>query len=118
MKDELKSLSLAVVLSFIAIYSVNHFFGLNNASSYQKTEINQIAQKLEKASELARIEEETLKTTEELINEESGINIENGAIKGSIRLMGGRFDNILLEKYSQTLDDESKKVELFAPNKT
>ena len=118
MKDELKSLSLAVVLSFIAIYSVNHFFGLNNASSYQKAEINQIAQKLEKASELARIEEETLKTTEELINEERRINIENSAIKGTIRLMGGRFDNILLEKYSQTLDDESKKVELFAPNKT
>ncbi|MBR5154624.1 MAG: membrane protein insertase YidC [Alphaproteobacteria bacterium] len=118
MKDEMKSLSLAIVLSFIAIYSVNHFFGYNQFGSLQETEKQKIAQKLNTVTSHVKIEENVLKTTGETISSEKRINIDNKTIKGSIRLKGGRFDNILLEKYNENLDDQSNKVELLAPNKT
>ena len=46
MKDELRSLSLAILLSFIAIYSVNYFFGIDKKSAVQRqiSEIEQAAE--------------------------------------------------------------------------
>ena len=48
MKDELRSLSLAILLSFIAIYSVNYFFGIDKKSAVQRqiSEIEQAAEQL------------------------------------------------------------------------
>ena len=117
MKDEFKSLSLAVILSFIAIYSVNIFFGVNKNTD-ELTKIQQIEEKLNKVTDLATNNEPILKEEIQEPIEEKRLNIDNGVVKGSIRLNGSRFDNLLLEKYSKTLDNKDEKVELLAQNKT
>ena len=51
MKDELRSLSLAVILSFIAIYTVNYFFNPQTDNiSKQVLEVEQANEELNKTS--------------------------------------------------------------------
>lgn len=54
----------------------------------------------------------------EAVRQDSRIHIKNASLTGSIRVKGARFDNLLLEKYKQTLEIDSPDVELFAPAKT
>lgn len=119
MKDELRSLSLAIVLSFIAIYSVNYFFGINKVSSVQKqvVSVEQAIDELGKP-ELAEGSNENINDTKEAVNEDSRISFANNSLVGSIRLKGSRFDNLSLTKYNETQEDNSPKIELLKPNMT
>lgn len=114
MKDELKSLSLAILLSFIAIYTVNYFFGINKTSAVQQqvSQMEQVSRELEKAKQ-----EETSapKSTEEVIAEDTRVQFRNNSVAGSIRLKGARFDNLYLTKYNVSLDNNNDKVELLKP---
>ncbi len=116
MKDELKSLSLAIVLSFIAIYSVNYFFGINKKSAVQP----QVAQVEEAVAESIKdtATPEVIKNTDEALAEDKRIAFHNNAVDGSIRLKGARFDNLSLSKYNVSLDENSPKVELLKPAHT
>ena len=118
MNDEKKSLTLAVVLSFIAIYSVNYFFGLNKP----QTSLEQSTAKIEQATVMAEpITEEhdsnVIKDTPTIVAEDARLAFQNNAVKGSIRLKGARFDNLFLKKYKETLDSD-ENVELLKPLKT
>ncbi|OSZ69121.1 membrane protein insertase YidC [Sphingomonas sp. IBVSS1] len=44
--------------------------------------------------------------------------IDTPRLKGSINLVGGRFDDLVLPGYRQTLDKASPPVRLFAPSRT
>ncbi len=113
MKDELKSLSLAIVLSFIAIYSVNYFFGINKKSTIQP----QVAQAEQAVVESIKETEAptTPKNTDEALAEDKRIAVHNNSVNGSIRLKGSRFDNLSLSKYNVSLEENSPKVELLKP---
>lgn len=113
MKDELKSLSLAIVLSFIAIYSVNYFFGINKKSTIQP----QVAQAEQAVVEsIKEIEAPTTpKNTDEALAEDKRIAVHNNSVNGSIRLKGSRFDNLSLSQYNVSLEENSPKVELLKP---
>ena len=50
--------------------------------------------------------------------QDARLKLENEKVSGSIRLKGARFDEVLLTKYKQTIEDNSPAVELFAPAKT
>ena len=117
MKDDLRALTLAIVLSFIAIYTVNYFFGINKSSTVQKqvSEVEQMAEKLNHAI----VEEKApvvAKTPQEIVAEDKRINFKNDAVSGSIRLKGARFDDLYLTKYNVSLDENSPKVELLKPS--
>lgn len=119
MKDELRSLSLAIVLSFIAIYSVNYFFGINKQSTVQK-QVTVVEQALNDSDRhvLSAIFDSGVKDTKEALNEDNRISFVNNSLSGSIRLKGARFDNLSLTKYNETLDADSPKIELLKPNLT
>ncbi|MBR5598641.1 MAG: membrane protein insertase YidC [Alphaproteobacteria bacterium] len=117
MKDELKSLSLAVVLSFIAIYCVNMFFGVN-VNTVEQTKIAQIEQELNKISSLPTNDNTINKDTKDVVVEEKRLEINNASVAGSIRLNGSRFDNLSLKKYNKELENDNKKIEILSPNKT
>ena len=75
MKDELRSLSLAVLLSFIAIYTVNYFFGINKQSSINNyaTKFEQAVNELENTptddvNNIDAIGEETIVTEDKRLN--------------------------------------------------
>ena len=109
MKEDLKSLSLAILLSFIAIYTVNYFFGINKKSTVQTqmAEIEQAAEKLNQVTAEKPVQK-VLKTAPEVLNEDARVNFSNDALKGSIRLKGARFDDLYLTKYNVSLDDVGK----------
>lgn len=116
MKDDLRSLSLAILLSFIAIFTVNYFFGINKSSTVQEqvSEIEQVAKKLEQVN----TENKVIKTTQEILAEDKRIDFKNDAVSGSIRLKGARFDDLYLTKYNASLEDNSSKIELLKPANT
>ncbi len=45
------------------------------------------------------------------------VEIDTPALRGSINLIGGRFDDLALKKYNETLDKDSKNIQLLQPNK-
>lgn len=114
MKDEFKSLTLAVLLSFIAIYSVNYFFGINKYSSIDKSaiEFNKVVDEFEKSSN-QEISENSTEEQDTIANESKRLKFNNNAVSGSIRLNGARFDELYLDKYNVSLEDNSPKVELL-----
>lgn len=113
MKDELKSLSLAIILSFIAIYSVNYFFGINKKSAIQM-EIQQTSPQIQEVDEENSITLPVL-SSDEIIAQNKRLNFQNSSIEGSIRLNGARFDNLFLKKYSITQEENSPQIELLKP---
>lgn len=119
MKDELRSLSLAILLSFIAIYSVNYFFGIDKKSAVQRqiSEIKQAAEQF-KHPAAEKISPAAIKTTEDAVAEDLRIKFENNSVAGSIRLKGARFDDLYLTKYNVSLEENSPKVELLKPAQT
>ena len=119
MNDESKSLAMAVILSFIAIYGVNHFFGLNKPVAHpsQNTAITQLQKKQKTTQPIEKVVE-TVKETSVVLAEDVRLSIKNPSLRGSIRLKGARFDNLYLQKYNVDLDNSSQKVELLKPAQT
>ena len=116
MNNEMKSLSLAVLLSFVAIYSVNYFFGIDQNNALQ----NQISQEQSSSDEVTIPQEPLVhmdepKITQYSLTDDARLDFKNKAISGTIRLKGSRFDNLYLQKYNETLDDQSTKIELLKP---
>ncbi len=120
MRDEMKGLFLAIILSIAVIFITNYFFPSQTPS--QAPEVSAPQANLPSTpvtdtdvKELLQAEPET---TQEVIAKDSRIQISNSALSGSIRTKGGRLDNLMLEKYKQTLEEDSPDVELFAPAQT
>ena len=120
MRDEMKGLFLAIILSIAVIFITNYFFPSQTPS--QGTKISAPQANLPSTpvtdtdtQELLQAEPET---TQEVIAKDSRIQISSSALSGSIRTKGGRLDNLMLEKYKQTLEEGSPDVELFAPAQT
>lgn len=116
MNDDLKSFYVAIVLSALVVLGVNYFFPRQNAPQQEAAST---------AAETAEISAQTDETAitvfaqpETVLNEDERLPIENQNITGSIRLKGGRFDNISLNKYKQTIDTDSPAVNLLVPAKT
>ncbi|MFN8911232.1 MAG: membrane protein insertase YidC, partial [Alphaproteobacteria bacterium] len=51
------------------------------------------------------------------INKGTRVKFQNTKVKGSINLVGARIDDLILEKYSQSLEEQDKKVTLLSPGK-
>ncbi|MBQ7303819.1 MAG: membrane protein insertase YidC, partial [Alphaproteobacteria bacterium] len=116
MKEETKSLYIALFASILIIFGVNHFF----PAEKPVTEI----EKVNEQPEIVNVEHQpdniqsTKITAKEAVSLEKNITVENQNIKGNIRLRGARFDYLLLKKYKQTLEQNSDDVELLAPSST
>ncbi|MDD4555847.1 MAG: membrane protein insertase YidC [Alphaproteobacteria bacterium] len=121
MKEDLKGLYLAVMLSVVIIFATNFLFPSQQkvapesaveTTAEQKTEPTKVAPKI--------VENEKSKTIshKEALAESKRISFENDAIKGSIRLKGARIDELYLKKYKETLAENSPLVELLSPAKT
>lgn len=123
MREEMKSLFLAIILSIVVIFATNRLFP-GETAPVQNTTVTAEAQRpttplpQEKlAADTQDLLTETL-SPETVIKEDARINIKNASLTGSIRVKGARFDNLLLEKYKQTLEADSPDVELLTPAKT
>jgi len=125
MNDDFKPVIIAIVLSFLAIYSVNHFLGLNKPKILTNQPVVEAVQpeqtdKLQVTTQTHNEIQETepLQDVASVIENEKRINFQNSSVNGSIRLQGARFDNLYLQKYNEELNNDRSKIELLKPSKT
>ena len=126
MREEMRGLFLAIVLSIVAIFITNRFFpgktvpaaapAVTEEAPLPQTPLPQ--EKIKADELIAAADTAEIMASAEAVRQDSRIHIKNASLTGSIRIKGARFDNLLLEKYKQTLENDSPDVELFAPAKT
>lgn len=126
MREEMRGLFLAIVLSIVAIFITNRVFpgktvpaaapAVTEEAPLPQTPLPQ--EKIKADELIAAADTAEIMASAEAVRQDSRIYIKNASLTGSIRVKGARFDNLLLEKYKQTLENDSPDVELFAPAKT
>lgn len=124
-KDDLKSFYIAVLLSAIIVFGVNYMFpkpkAHETATETANVEVAAVDGQTADSAQTDAASEENAPVYADLkdtLAQDTRLPIKNEKISGSIRLKGARFDEILLTKYKQTIEDNSPAVELFAPAKT
>lgn len=118
MKEEMKGLYLAVILSLVIIFVTNSLFPKKQIPAQVETPVVE-AVKPKAVKPVEQIVDTDIPlAVEDVVKQDARVQIKNASLAGSIRLKGARFDEILLEKYKETLDADSTDVELFAPSKT
>lgn len=113
MKEETKGLYLAVLLSIVIIFTVNYFFP-SQKNALPKTENPAPVVNVQDVTEKNTTNTQP-KNVEDIVKSQQRIPVKNSALNGSIRVKGARFDYLQLEKYKQTLDENSPDVELLFP---
>lgn len=119
MKEEMKGLYLAVILSIAVIMATNWLFPKKtvapSAAPAIKAELKAEPQPDQAGTATA---EETVLSVAEATANQQRIEIASPAVSGSIRVKGARFDELYLNKYKKTLAPDSADVELLAPSGT
>ena len=122
MKEETKGLYLAILLSTIAILAVNWIWPSSPAKKTDEAPVveNKLEEKIPSTGDedLYSPSDRGFTTVENALKEDRRITVKNDKLSGSLRVKGGRFDNLNLLKYKQTLDENSPLVELLQPSGT
>lgn len=105
-----KNLIIAVLAFFIITFAVDYFF--NPKPNVEQQKVTQIQQNKETSK---KVDNEKHLTLEEALLKTHRTNIENDNLKGSINLKGGLIDNISLNKYKETIEENSKNVSILTP---
>lgn len=121
MNDDIKSFLTAIFLSALVVLGFSYFFP-QQKTARAETETIAVEQNVPTAADETAEGADKKKADyiplPEALSQDSRLKIANGVISGSIRLKGARFDELLLDKYKQTIEDNSPNVELFSPAKT
>ncbi len=108
--NEQKNLLLAIVASLIILLIFQYLF---------PTERKMIEENVEAENQIKEIPQEKILDREEIVKNNKRIYFsESSRIKGSISLIGARFDDVILKDYKKTIKPESKQVTLLSPNNT
>lgn len=116
MKEEMKGLYAAIILSLAVIFITNWLFPTQKPNVSEPTTKEKVELKSENLVEISA--KETALSTEDAIKEDKRIKINNSSVSGSVRLKGARLDELYLRKYKQSLAQNSSDVELLQPTKT
>ncbi|MBR3676740.1 MAG: membrane protein insertase YidC [Alphaproteobacteria bacterium] len=119
MKDDLRGLYAAIILSALVVLGVNYFFPKPAApkTATVATATVQTAEET-KSEDAVEAPEVVFEKAETVLAADARLPIKNDVLNGSIRLKGARFDNLTLTKYKETIADNSPDVSLLLPAKT
>ncbi|MBE6451864.1 MAG: membrane protein insertase YidC [Alphaproteobacteria bacterium] len=115
MKEEMKGLYAAIVLSLAVILITNWIFPSKNTEQITKAPEKETPALTETVKDKT---DDKIFSPEKALIQDSRIKIKNNSLTGSIRIKGARFDNLNLAKYKQTLKENSADVELLMPAQT
>ncbi|MDA9707879.1 membrane protein insertase YidC [Alphaproteobacteria bacterium] len=108
--NEQKNLLLAIVASLIILLIFQYLF---------PTERKMIEENVEAENVIKEVPQEKILDREEVVKNNKRIYFsESSRIKGSISLIGARFDDVILKDYKNTIKAGSKQVTLLSPNNT
>lgn len=118
MKEEVKNLYIAIMLSVLVIFGVNYFFPTPKETPQNDIIVTPEVESTETIVTNENLTEEKILSVDDVLANRENITIQNTDLNGSIRVKGARFDNLLLTKYKQTLEENSSDVELLSPSQT
>ena len=108
--NEQKNLLLAIVASLIILLIFQYLF---------PTERKMIEENIEAENQIKEVPQEKILDREKIVKNNKRIYFsESSRIKGSISLVGARFDDVILKDYKDTIKPKSKQVTLLSPNNT
>lgn len=113
--NENRNLFLAVGLSIAVLLGFSHFYEKPRQEKFLEQQLQEQALKSEQALPTAvATPEKVAKLPEANLAEKSArIAIENESVSGSIRQVGAVIDDLLLTKYQETTESNSKKIRLL-----
>ncbi len=118
-ENNTKGIILATILCAIVIIASRYLFPQTEqtvpATPTPTAPLNAPQEEMLQANTKA---EEKIYPVEQVLQQNPRIEISNAAVKGSIRVKGARFDDLMLDKYKQTLSPDSPDVELLTPAQT
>ena len=115
---EQKNLFLAIGLSIAIIVVFQFLFPQQTPIKKTVSEINEQIQPATSIDDNSAIATQEIKSKEEIINISKRITINTPSLSGSINLKGAILDDLILLKYNEQLNDNSKKITLFSPDGT
>lgn len=118
MKDDLKGLYLAVISALVIIFVTNAIFPKKEIKTQTPAPEAVVQSEEIPQDEKTVTFDETPLDKSSVLSQDKRIKISTLSLFGSIRVKGGRLDDLYLAKYKQTLENDSPDVELFSPAKT
>lgn len=118
MKDDIKGLYLAVFAAMVIIFATNAIFPKKKIEPPLPAPAAEVQNDAVATNDEIVVIDETPLDSSDVLAQDKRIKIVTPSLLGSIRVKGGRFDDLYLDKYKQTLAVDSPDVELFAPAKT
>ena len=113
MNDNFKNFFIAVALSVLIVSAMNYFLPPAEQSTMPEIKVEAPVEE-----EVQIVNESTFMPVVDVLQNDERLKIKNDVIEGTLRLKGGRFDDLRLKKYKKTLDKDSENVELLLPAKT
>ena len=105
--NEQKNLLLAIISSLLILLIFQYFFPSENKQVMENEENDFPVQTIEENTSLSR--EDSLRQVDRIYI------AQNSRLKGSIPLVGGRFDDVILKDYKESIEDNAALIEIFSP---
>ena len=115
---EQKNLFLAIGLSIAIIIAFQFLFPQQTMMPTPSIENKEDLQPTTSIDQKQNIDNEAIKTKEEVLATNDRVTINTLSLKGSINLKGAILDDLVLLNYKETLDENSKYINLLSPNNT
>ena len=115
---EQKNLFLAIAISIVIIIVFQFLFPQQPQIKNTINEVNEKMQPTTSIDDDDNFVTQIIKSKDEIINLSERVSINTPAISGSINLKGAILDDLILLKYNEKLNDNSKKITLFSPDGT
>jgi len=115
---EQKNLFLAIGLSIIIIIAFQFLFPQQTMMSPESQQNEEEMQPTTSIDQKQQLDQVAIKTKEEVLASNDRVLIDAPSLKGSINLKGGIMDDLLLLKYKESLNENSKYIHLLSPDQT
>ena len=115
---EQKNLFLAIGLSIAIIVAFQLLFPQKAPIKNNVSEVNEQIQPATSIDNDDNVTSQILKSKEEIITLSKRVMINTPSLSGSINLKGAILDDLILLKYNELLNKNSKKITLFSPDGT
>ena len=115
---EQKNLFLAIGLSVAIIIVFQLLFPQQSVMSPTSTNDIEEIQPATSIDDNQVVSKTVIKSKEDIIVLSDRVNIQNPLLSGSINLTGAILDDLVLLKYKESLNDDSKNINLFSPEET
>ena len=115
---EQKNLFLAIGLSVAIIIVFQLLFPQQSVMSPTSTNDIEEIQPATSIDDNQVVSRTIVKSKEDIIVLSDRVNIQNPLLSGSINLTGAIMDDLVLLKYKESLNDDSKNINLFSPEET